>query len=86
MAGYTLLFDAKGRSSTHGIRADPTACLAVFLDITPHERDENQAGVGEVLESGQLILGPKTEDFEQAFASYVRARFAVSVSTGTAAL
>ncbi|MFG0298594.1 MAG: DegT/DnrJ/EryC1/StrS family aminotransferase [Phycisphaerales bacterium JB047] len=57
-----------------------------FLDISADERAEIQSAVGEVLESGQLILGPKTDAFEQAFAAYVGTKFAVSVSTGTAAL
>ncbi|MDF1810406.1 MAG: DegT/DnrJ/EryC1/StrS family aminotransferase [Phycisphaerales bacterium] len=57
-----------------------------FLDISPAERTEIQSAVGEILESGQLILGPKTDAFENAFAKYVGTKFAVSVSTGTAAL
>ncbi|HST02552.1 MAG TPA: DegT/DnrJ/EryC1/StrS family aminotransferase [Usitatibacter sp.] len=45
-----------------------------------------QAAIGEVLASGRLILGPRTEQFEEAFRAYVGAEHAVAVSTGTAAL
>jgi dTDP-4-amino-4,6-dideoxygalactose transaminase len=44
------------------------------------------AGIEEVLASGRLILGPRTEQFEEAFRAYVGAEHAVAVSTGTAAL
>ena len=40
----------------------------------------------EVLRSGRLALGPKTEEFERALAAYVGTRHAVAVSSGTAAL
>jgi perosamine synthetase len=39
-----------------------------------------------VLRSGRLSLGPATEGFEAAMASYVGTRHAVAVSSGTAAL
>jgi perosamine synthetase len=45
-----------------------------------------QAAIGEVLASGRLILGPRTEQFEEAFRAYAGAEHAVAVSTGTAAL
>ena len=44
------------------------------------------AAVREVMESGWLTMGPKTLEFEQAFARYVGARHAVAVSSCTAAL
>lgn len=40
----------------------------------------------EVLQSGRLALGPKTEAFERALADYVGARHGIAVSSGTAAL
>jgi dTDP-4-amino-4,6-dideoxygalactose transaminase len=40
----------------------------------------------EVLRSGRLSLGPRLEEFEQAFAAQVGARCASAVSSGTAAL
>ncbi len=42
--------------------------------------------VRRVLKSGKLSSGRITEDFEQGFARAVKARFAVAVSSGTAAL
>jgi len=39
-----------------------------------------------VLRSDYLTTGPVIEEFEDAFAKYVRAKFAVAVSSGTAAL
>jgi len=67
----------------------PTAARTVkpfYLDISDDERAELQDAVGEILASGQLVLGPRTEAFEAEFASYVGVEHAVSVSTGTAAL
>ncbi len=52
-----------------------------------HHIDEEdvQAVVG-VLRSGALTQGPAVESFEQAIADYVGAKYAVAVSSGTAAL
>jgi len=49
------------------------------------EDDDIQA-VEEVLKSDYLTTGPKINEFEQAFAAYVGAKYAVAVSSGTAAL
>lgn len=52
-----------------------------------HFLDETDiAAVTEVLRGGFLTQGPKITDFEAAIASYVGARFAVAVSSGTAGL
>jgi hypothetical protein len=51
------------------------------VSITDHER----AAVDEVLRSGWLSMGPRTEQFEEAFAGMVGAE-AVAVTNGTAAL
>ena len=40
----------------------------------------------ETYRSGWLTMGPRTEEFERAFADYTGARHAVAVSSGTAAL
>jgi perosamine synthetase len=48
------------------------------------EREEEL--VVEVLRSGQLSLGPRLSEFEDAFASWVGSDDAVAVSSGTAAL
>ena len=49
------------------------------------DEDDIQA-VTEVLQSDWLTTGPKVGEFEEAFAQWVGARFAVSFSSGTAAL
>jgi dTDP-4-amino-4,6-dideoxygalactose transaminase len=40
----------------------------------------------EVINSGQIAQGPKVEEFEKEFASYIGTRYAVAVNSGTAAL
>ena len=42
--------------------------------------------VARVLRSGQLSLGPVLAEFEEKFAAYVGARYAIATSSGTAAL
>src|ERR1700732_4004281 len=42
--------------------------------------------VVQVLRSDWLTTGPKVDEFEEAFAAYVGGKFAVSFSSGTAAL
>jgi UDP-4-amino-4,6-dideoxy-N-acetyl-beta-L-altrosamine transaminase len=52
-----------------------------------HHIDEADiAAVVEVLRGGYLTQGPKIAEFERAVADYVGARYAVAVSSGTAAL
>ncbi len=48
-------------------------------------QSEERAAI-DVLRSGRLSLGPRTEQFEQAFAARVGAGFASAVSSGTAGL
>src|SRR6266481_8928201 len=48
--------------------------------------DEEAQAVSEVIRSGWMTMGPKTFEFESAFAKYVGAEHAIAVSTGTAAL
>ena len=48
--------------------------------------DEDIKAVVEVLKSDYLTTGPKIEEFEEKFAAYVGAKYAVAVSNGTAAL
>jgi dTDP-4-amino-4,6-dideoxygalactose transaminase len=48
--------------------------------------EEDVEAVLEVLRSGWLTMGPRTKDFEAAFADYVGAPHAIAVSSGTAAL
>src|SRR6266849_2000835 len=42
--------------------------------------------VTRVLRSGQLSLGPRVAEFEEKFAAYAGARYAVAVNSGTSAL
>ena len=44
------------------------------------------AAVAEVLRSGWLTMGPKTREFERAFAGYIGCKHAVAVNSCTAAL
>ena len=48
--------------------------------------EDEHTAVNDVLRSGWLSMGPRTEEFEQRFASFVGARHAVAVTNGTAAL
>lgn len=58
-----------------------------FIPITQVALDEDEiAEVVAVLRSGRLREGPVCREFEERFAAHVGARYAVSVSSGTAAL
>src|SRR6266699_7299834 len=48
--------------------------------------EEEVQAVAEVLRGGWMTMGPKTFEFEQEFAKYVGSKYAVAVSSGTAAL
>lgn len=48
--------------------------------------EEDIQAVVEVLRSEWLTTGPRIEEFEEAFAAYVGAKYGVAVSSGTAAL
>jgi perosamine synthetase len=48
--------------------------------------EDDVRAVVEVLRSDWITTGPKVAEFEEAFAEYVGARYAVSFSSGTAAL
>ncbi len=52
----------------------------------PYFDEEELEEVKEVLESGWVSQGPKTKEFEDAFARYVGAKYAVAVTNCTAAL
>lgn len=51
-----------------------------------HITDEDIAAVNEALRSDYLTQGPRILEFENRFATYVGAKYAVAVSNGTAAL
>lgn len=52
----------------------------------PDITEEDVRAVAEVVRSGRLALGPRTEEFEELIAKYVGVKHAVAVSSGTAAL
>lgn len=60
------------------------------MNVIPYGRqhitEADIEAVVQVLKSDYLTQGPVIEQFEQAFASYVGAKYAVAVSNGTAAL
>jgi len=49
------------------------------------DQDDIKA-VSEVLQSDWITQGPKVEEFEKNFATYIGARYAIAVNSGTAAL
>src|SRR6187200_2389854 len=73
-----------------GCAASETRCelrrptmIPVFKPSTGQEEAD---AVAEVLKSGWIGLGPKTAQFEQAFAQYLGAPHVVAVNSCTAAL
>lgn len=57
-----------------------------FLDLDENEIDSLQREFGEILRSGQLILGKHTQSFEDEFAKYTGSKYAVTLNTATSAL
>jgi perosamine synthetase len=58
-----------------------------FISVaTPLVGEEEIEAVREVLLSGHYVSGNKVEQFEQEFAQYIGAKYAVAVNSGTAAL
>jgi len=51
-----------------------------------HITDEDIQAVVEALKSNNLTQGPKIAEFESAFADYIGCKYAIAVSSGTAAL
>ncbi len=63
--------------------------IVPYLDIKAQYhciKDSIDEAVGDVLESGQFVLGPQVNAFERDFASYCDAQYAVAVNSGTSAL
>lgn len=65
---------------------DKTADIRHIPYATQWIEDDDIQAVAEVLKSDYLTTGPKITEFEQTFAQYVGAQYAVAVSSGTAAL
>ena len=57
-----------------------------YLDLTEKEVANIQSKTGEILRSGNLILGKYTKEFEDRFAEYIGAKYAVTLNTCTSAL
>lgn len=60
-----------------------------FIDFSKQYltiKDEIDAGLREVFETGSFILGPAEKKFEEDFAKYCDAKYAVGVNSGTDAL
>lgn len=57
-----------------------------YLDLAAEEISAIQEEFGNILRSGQLILGKHTEEFEAEFAKYTRSKYAVTLNTATSAL
>ncbi len=63
-----------------------TTDLPLIPVAKPLVGEEEKQAVMEVLESGQLAQGSRTERFEQLFAVYTGTKHAIAVNSGTAAL
>jgi dTDP-4-amino-4,6-dideoxygalactose transaminase len=61
----------------------PLLDLSAEIESLRGELDE---AIGRVLDSGQFILGPEVEGFEQAAANYLGVDYAIGVNSGTDAL
>jgi len=59
---------------------------AARIVFSPEDRAEVASAATEILTTGALTLGAHTAQFETAFAAAHQARFAIAVSSGTAAL
>src|SRR5579872_2653303 len=79
----TPIAPAKEALALHG----GTPVRAKFLPYGRQSIDEEDiTAVAETLRSDWLTTGPKVGEFEEAFAAWIGARYAVSFSSGTAAL
>ena len=71
-----------GIDSDEGVHSVPAFRLA----LRPEDRAAVLGTIHQSLSSGALTLGPVTQDFEERFARRHGSRYAVAVSSGTAAL
>lgn len=65
---------------------DGVAVNEIVPMSSPDLNEEDTKAVAEVLRSGRLALGPKAEELERGIADYVGTKYAIAVSSGTAAL
>jgi len=66
--------------------SQPEASGRLIRLARPEVGEEELAEIAAVLESGQLTMGPKVDEFEQLLAAACGVEHAVAVSSGTAAL
>jgi perosamine synthetase len=64
----------------------PTTSRQLIPIAQPLISDEDKRRVIDVLESGQLVAGPRVAEFERAFAAYIGTPHAVATSSGSTAL
>lgn len=64
-------------------RVSPLEVIPIFR---PAMGQEEIDAVAEVIKSGWIGLGPKTEEFENRFARFVNAKYAIGLNSATAAL
>jgi dTDP-4-amino-4,6-dideoxygalactose transaminase len=64
----------------------PTTSRQLIPIAQPLISDEDKRRVVDVLESGQLVAGPRVAEFERGFGAYVGAPHAVATSSGSTAL
>ena len=75
---------AGGPASDPGYSCSMTSWAVPLADVVVDDGDLEV--IAAVYRSGWLSMGPRTEEFEQAFAAYLGLRHAIAVSSGTAAL
>src|SRR5947209_4087564 len=78
----TSILDLRERSSGIGVSMDKQ----LIRLCRPWMSGEEMAAIKDVLDSGFLTQGPKTEEFERAVAKYVGTRYAFATSSCTTAL
>jgi perosamine synthetase len=64
----------------------PTTSRQLIPIAQPLISQEDKRRVVEVLDSGQLVAGPRVAEFERAFAGYIGAAHGVATSSGSTAL
>ncbi len=79
--------DRRAHTPSPNISMTATATPVTRIPFSrPSISEEAIAAVGEVLRSGWITSGPKTLEFEKAFANYLGAKHAIAVCSATAGL
>src|SRR3954449_6001489 len=63
--------------------------MVPFLDLRSQYRQIKQeidAAIATVVDSGQFVLGPEVAAFEERFAAYCGTKYCVALNSGTSAL